>query len=119
MQFFKFEGTEVTLYKDREFPFKDKWEFMLEDGLCHSSSVNKNWYICSISSEADSFGTAIIQRFEHSYEDYGCDLKNSLGVHYLCRKGKQSLTGQDVKKILKIIFNLSINFKLNIVVEED
>ena len=117
MQFFKFEGTEVTLYKDREFPFEDKWEFMLEDGLCYSSAINKNWYICNMPSEADSFGTAVIQRFEYSYEDYDCDLKNSLGAHYLCRKGKQSLSNRDIKKILTIIFDLNINFKLNIIVK--
>ena len=64
MQFFKFEGTTVTLYKDREFPFEDKWESMLEDGLCYSSGVNRNWCICSMPNEADSFGTAIIQRFD-------------------------------------------------------
>lgn len=119
MQFFKFEGTEVTLYKNKDFPFKDKWESMLEEGLCYSSGVNKNWYIANRPTEIDSFGQALIQRFECSYEEYSRDLKSSLGTHYLFRKGKQSLTDQDIKKVLKIIFNLNISFKLNIVVEEE
>ena len=48
MQFIKLEGTKVILYKNAEFPYKDKWEYMVEDALCYSSAINKNWYICRL-----------------------------------------------------------------------
>ena len=114
MQFIKLAGTKVTIYKNAEFPYKDKWEFMLEDTLCYNTAINKNWYIyCDCNSEL-GLGPALIQRFEHSYNDYQKELVGDLNTYYIFRKGKLSLTNTDIKKILKIIFGLNVDFQLEV-----
>lgn len=115
MQFVKLEGMKMTVYKNAEFPYKDSWQFMLDDGACYGTPVNKNWRIHCPSHSIKGSGNALIQRFECCYKECNCELYGDQNAHYIFRKGKESLTDKDIKKILSIVCKLGIGFQLEVV----
>ena len=75
---------------------------------------SKNWQIYCPDHEIKDLDNALIQRFEYSYKERNCELIGNQNAHYIFRKGKEPLTDRDVKKILKLICELGVDFQLEV-----